>query len=230
MSSENKFDLCRMLEWDTTFFGFRVARVETDTLTPTRVNLIDDWCLRNQIRCLYFLSRSDDAPTTRLAEDNGYHLADIRLTLEYRLALGRPSMSEIVTRLAHPSDIPVLQTIARASYEHTRFFNDPNFPRHLCSALYEAWIAQSCSGNSDTVLLAEINGEVAGYISCHYDKDAAVGKIGLMAVKTEARRQGLGQALVWRAMDWFMDKGPQVISVVTQGRNLTAQRLYQRCG
>ena len=32
------------------------------------------------------------------------------------------------------------------------------------------------------------------------------------------------------ALDWFATQGVEKVTVVTQGRNGAAQRLYQRCG
>jgi dTDP-4-amino-4,6-dideoxy-D-galactose acyltransferase len=41
---------------------------------------------------------------------------------------------------------------------------------------------------------------------------------------------GVGRALVVNAIRWFSGQGVDSVSVVTQGRNVRAQRLYQRCG
>ena len=67
---------CQLLEWDTSFFGFRVARVNSEILTPKLAREIDQYCIENSIGCLYFLARSDDPDTTLLAEDAGFNLVD----------------------------------------------------------------------------------------------------------------------------------------------------------
>jgi len=225
---------CEILEWDTNFFGFRIARVVGDLLTQERVRQIDAWCYQNRVRCLYFLSRADDANTTRLAEKNDFRLVDIRMTLEYRPpgaiggTRGHPNGAAVV-RHASPKDVPSLQSIVRKSYHDTRFYFDTNFPRYLCDLLYETWIKKSCGGYADVVLLAELVGTPVGYISCHLEEPRA-GKIGLVGVSSQARGQGVGQALVFSALDWFMTHGAQGVLVRTQGRNCAAQRLYQRCG
>ena len=46
----------------------------------------------------------------------------------------------------------------------------------------------------------------------------------------QARGQGLGGTLVAGAVSWFAGEGLATVSVVTQARNVTSQRLYQRCG
>src|SRR3990172_5714200 len=111
---------CELLEWDTDFFGFRVARVRGETLTPERARPIDAWCRQAGVRCLYFLSRADDPDTTRLAEDHHFRLVDMRVTFARSVANGsqlpgdRPDNHALV-RPAQPNDLRVLQDIARHS-------------------------------------------------------------------------------------------------------------------
>ena len=37
-------EVCQLLEWDTDFFGFRVARVCGCRLTPEEADGVIDWC------------------------------------------------------------------------------------------------------------------------------------------------------------------------------------------
>ena len=229
-----RVEVCKMIEWDTAFFGFRIARVSGDLLSHEQARRIDAWCHQNRVRCLYFLARADDANTTRLAEKSGFQLVDIRMTLEYRdwdaMRSNRVQQnSAAVKRFSVPKDVPSLQSIARESYYDTRFYFDTNFPRHLCDSLYETWIKKSCEGYADTVLVAELAGTPVGYISCHLEAPHT-GRIGLVGVSSQARGQGIGQALIFSALEWFIAQEIQEVLVVTQGRNLVAQRLYQRCG
>jgi len=95
--------------------------------------------------------------------------------------------------------------------------------------LYETWIEKSCKGYADAVLVAELQGWPVGYISCHL-LDQAEGQIGLFGVSADFQGKGLGQKLVNESLRWFAEQGMRQVTVVTQGRNCRAQRLYQRCG
>ena len=95
--------------------------------------------------------------------------------------------------------------------------------------MYETWTEKSCHGYADAVLVAEMNGQAAGYISCHL-LDGAEGNIGLVGIGAEWRGMGLGTALVNTGLRWFADQGVTRATVVTQGRNWQAQRLFQRSG
>jgi ribosomal protein S18 acetylase RimI-like enzyme len=228
-------ELCRILEWDTSFFGFCIARVQADRLTEEHISHIAAWCSENRVRCLYFLARSDDPATTRLAEDNGFRLVDVRLTFARdpsspiggtEIGHGCPAL----VRTVRPEDLDGLQRIARESHKTTRFYCDSNFPAHLSESLYETWITRSCQGYADRVLIAELDGLPVGYLTCHLDSAQGMGSIGLVGVSSHAQGRRIGQQLVREALTWFAVQGAREVSVVTQGRNLSAQRLYQRAG
>jgi len=224
--------LCQILDWDSDFFGCRIAQITVNRLNGVNLERILTWCRNHAIRCLYFLADADHAETIRLAEDNGFRLVDIRVTLDKVLQdipIIREEASLVAVRLFKPEDIPALRAIARTSYHDSRFYYDPNFPKHLCDFLYETWIEKSCDGYADAVLVAELEGQPVGYVSCHLLSQRE-GKIGLVGVSAHSRGKGLGQRLMSESLRWFSQRGVRQVTIVTQGRNCTAQRLYQQLG
>ena len=163
---------CVVLDWDTAFFGFRVGRVQRDTLTQEKLDEIDEWCRYNDVKLLYFLARSDDAVTTKVSGDNGFRLVDVRMTFGIKISspifTGNTSPDcLVVVRQALAEDAKILGNIARESHRDSRFFFDENIPLHLSKSLYETWIKKSCEGYADAVLVAELSNKPVGYISCH---------------------------------------------------------------
>jgi dTDP-4-amino-4,6-dideoxy-D-galactose acyltransferase len=227
---------CTILDWDTQFFGFRIARVNGDTLTPESIQGLDKFCLQNQVRCLYFLSTIQEPTTTFLAEKHDFKWVDIRLTFEKMISGSSHLRTDDVSnklfsiRLARKTDIAALVEISRNSYIDSRFYFDTNFPRPRAEALYQTWIQVSCEGWAQAVLVAEKDQIPVGYITCHIDQEKMVGNIGLVGVNSQVQGHGVGKTLVFNALDWFYTQGMDKVTVVTQGRNLPAQRLYQRCG
>lgn len=218
---------CTFLDWDTEFWGVRIARVEGDTLTEERAREVDDWAARNRIDCVYFLARSDQAATAHTAERAGYQLMDVRVQLKCE-----PDDRTMATGLreSRPADLPALSAIARVSHRGTRFYADPRFPDRRCDDLYGVWIERSCAGWADVVLVAEHQNRPAGYVSCHVDDARSAGSIGLIAVAETARRLGLGRALVDSVVAWCAERGLHAVSVVTQGGSVRALRLYETSG
>lgn len=222
--------LCELLPWDSEFFGRRIARLNAHILARETAAEAVAWCADNRVECLYFLATPDDPATIRAAETNGFRLVDLRVTLgrgysSFTAATAPPSV-----RGAQPADIDSLVGIARVSHTHSRFYADPGFPDGKCDDLYEIWIRRSYDGWAKQVLVAESDGRVAGYCSCHFDDAGKTGSIGLIAVGADFRGQGLGRDLVRAASAWFHTQGAENATVVTQGSNVAAQRLYQQAG
>src|SRR5437879_1676234 len=71
---------CRLLDWDTNFWGFRVATVIGERLAPERVERIDRWCSEQEVRCLYFLADPADPYTAEVANGAGFQPVDVRST------------------------------------------------------------------------------------------------------------------------------------------------------
>ena len=124
--------LCTYLEWDSEFFERRIARVESNTLDPESLAMIEKWSESNEIDCLYFLADPYDRDTTHLAEDRGFHLVDIRTVLSTPIPTRIPSRdfaTDIDVRTAERSDIPALLKLADGAYGIARFLYDRNIPQ-----------------------------------------------------------------------------------------------------
>jgi GNAT superfamily N-acetyltransferase len=217
-----------LLDWDSSFWGIIVGRVRGQTLTAERWTDVDAWARARNVACLYFLARSDDPETIAVAQDKGFRLVDLRIELTQASteAAARPHV-----RSYQRSDLDSLRTIARTSHEITRFYMDPHFDRDRCSDFYDTWITRSCEeGFADAVFVAELDGDPRGYVTCHFDRTSLRGSIGLIAVSEPSRGRGLGRDLVTHALAWCRDHGAAEVSIVTQGANVPAQRLFQRCG
>lgn len=218
--------LCEVLEWDSNFFGFRIARLIGIPRSNAEMSGVLSWCTAERIRCLYYLAPSNDAEVMRIADEHRFAFVDIRITLERRSACAtEPSC---VVRPVKDEDLPDIAAIAKAAHTDSRFYYDSGFPRERCDELYRLWIEKSCKGFAQRVLVAEYDGKPAGYLTCHCYGE--IGRIGLVGVADWARGAGLGQQLVASSLEFFQGCGTQDAQVVTQGRNTSAQRLYQRWG
>jgi dTDP-4-amino-4,6-dideoxy-D-galactose acyltransferase len=221
----------QLLQWDTDFFGVRIARLNEEGVTPEAMVEIEAKCLKMQVDCLYCLVNPSKNEIVRLVEAHGFYLTDIRVTLDRALVAtaGKWQATSPIIRLATGSDIPDLRGIAAANHRDSRFYHDGGFPLERCDELYATWIEKSCQGFSDAVLVADCGEGAVGYLSCHI-RDNGVGNIGLVGVSSSCQGKGIGKQLLNESLRWFAAAGVSQVEVVTQGRNLTAQRLYQKNG
>lgn len=207
-------------------------------LSRETLGAIESWVAREGVECLYLLADAADPVTARLAEESGFHLVDVRVTLERRggmTATSRgadPPVAAARVRPATAADLPALRGLAAASHRDSRFYHDPHFDRGRCDELYATWIENSCADPAGIVMVAEIAGAemVAGYVTATLAPGGGEGRIGLFAVGAAAQGQGVGGRLIAAAFDWFAVRGADPVTVVTQGRNVRAQRIYQRFG
>jgi len=223
---------CRLLQWDSTFFGLRIARAEPAAVRGEAGARVEEWCGLHDIDCVYLLADVADQSTIEAAESAGFRLVDIRLTLAAKLALAVPAAPAIAhgaVRTARPDDLETLKAIARHSHRETRFYADAHFDRRRSDDMYEAWIERSCNGWATRVIVAEVEGSAAGYVTCHVHSPGE-GQIGLVAVEASRRGRGLGVLMLDEALRWFVSQGVTSVSVVTQARNVRAARFYQRAG
>lgn len=223
--------LIRFLEWDSDFFGKRIASVCTETVTGGLLGAAVQKGIEERIDCLYLLLPAEDSSMVREAEASGFHMADIRMTLSKSItpdkSIWQPLSADI--RLSKSEDVPYLSLIAAAGHTDSRFYSDPGFPNELCDRLYATWIEKSCNGYAQAVLVADQNGQATGYTSCHINPDGS-GQIGLVGVSADFQGQGLGKRLIAESLRWFASQGCSMVFVVTQGKNVGAQRLYQKNG
>lgn len=217
-------DSRRFLEWDTEFFGRRIGQIDAPAVSAEAWSRTRDWARSNRLDCLYLLAPAEDPSVGLSAQNAGFRLVDVRLTLEWESA-GPPLAAESALRHPTEADLPALRAIARVSHTDSRFYADPHFSRDRCDALYETWIEKSCRGWADEVWVAEREERPIGYVTIHREAEAGAARIGLIAVAPDARGQGIGEHLIRRSQAGF-----QRLTTVTQGRNIGAQRLYQRCG
>ena len=223
--------VCQFLPWDSEFFGLRIGRVTSDRLTGSQIPVLLDWCRQERIDCLYLLADPGNEEILGPLKTLGFRTVDKRVTLTRPCGerVAPVKLTGMAIRKSVQTDLPDLREIARSSHRQTRFWNDPNFPRSLCEALYVRWIEKSCGARGDRVFVAELGGRPAGYITCER-QDSGQGRIGLFAVAATARGRGVGGGLLGSAIEWFRTEGIHRISVVTQGDNDAARRAYEKHG
>jgi ribosomal protein S18 acetylase RimI-like enzyme len=225
-----KPDPCDFLDWDSDFFGFRIGRVRGNILTPSLIKQVEAWSADNHIRCLYFLAHSDRPETTYLAEQHNYHLVDVRTTYEHPLKTRTFASKEILRPAAQP-DLPKLEAMAYAGLSQTRFFYDTGFPTDRVKSLYAIWITRDFQDPSAMVLVAvSAENSPMGFVSLRHKPGEGTAQISLVGVNDKSRGKGIGQMLINGALASAVERGASSVSVVTQGRNIAANRLYQKCG
>jgi dTDP-4-amino-4,6-dideoxy-D-galactose acyltransferase len=218
----------QVLDWDSEFFGHRIARLEVDAVSAAHRDETEAWCRDQRVACAYLLVAAGDQATSDTAISSGFRLVDVRVKLE-ALVGAEPDTAPVAgVRLVVPADLEHLRAIARGSHADSRFYADGHFDRQRCDDLFVHWVDRSCQGWADRVFVAESDGAAVGYVTVHRRTDAA--EIGLVGVSATARGRGWATRMLVSARRWCAEEGLSRVTVVTQGRNRSAMGLYQAAG
>lgn len=214
------------LPWDSQFFGFPIGRItgrSSDTLAESVARADADG-----VRCLYYLISAGDVAALHAALRHGFSPYDIRVEFERRLDAPDPADASVALREAELDDERLIVDLAADTVSATRFTRDEHFPRDRIPLLYGEWVRRGLrSGSGRRVLLAE---PAAGFVVCGLASDESTGSIELIGVDSRFARRGIGRALARRAHAVMVEAGCERATVVTQGDNVPAQRLYQSLG
>lgn len=147
---------------------------------------------------------------------------------------------EFTIRVARPDDLEDLKRITIES------FSEVTLERNLEDALGVlhghdwAWrksrhldedLAANPSGVFVAVASEAAGGErILGYITTRVDPPVGKGRIPNLAVTSEARRAGLGKALIEHALDYFRGLGLSFAMIETMAQNQAGQTLYPAAG
>jgi len=214
------------LQWDSEHFGFPIARVR-DPSDPVQIRGAVDAAESLGVRCLTMLAKADWTEAIATAEDLGFRCYDVRADLDRKVESAHGSLAQEGLRLAIDADLPHLEPIAQWRFSATRFAADPHFPRELTRDLYVEWLRRGHRDESRRLVTSD---ELDGFVVCHLEGAGGVGTIELIAVSASSEGIGLSNRLLRGAEALFAEAGLERAHVVTQGRNLQAQRLYQGYG
>jgi ribosomal protein S18 acetylase RimI-like enzyme len=140
-----------------------------------------------------------------------------------------PAAVDAAVRLVRAGEDDTLAQRFAEVFTLTRFAVDPFVSTAAAAELHRRWIKNSCNGRADAVLVADVNGQLAGFVTCRVDPASKTGGIELIAVDSAHRGLGVGRKLMGGAQHWFASRVERV-QVRTQVNNALATGLYQACG
>lgn len=218
------------LEWDSNFFNKRIGRIVSPALTQAEMKAILDWVKLEKINCLYYLASGLEKNAAAVAEANGFHFVDLRVT--YNKDLRKPEKEFIPKwhiRRAVDGDLDTLKEMARGAFPLSRFKVDPNFNQEKADQMYEVWIENDLRQKGHDVWVIDADTQLAAFTSVS-SKTEGKAQIGLVGTQESWRGKGLSLELQRFISEQLRNEDIAEVEVVTQGRNIPAQNLYQRAG
>jgi dTDP-4-amino-4,6-dideoxy-D-galactose acyltransferase len=141
------------------------------------------------------------------------------------LGLALCGVHGVRARVASHDDIPELRELAADLFVNSRFFH-PAFPQEKARLLYSSWVEKGVLGAFDDIcLVPRRDDRITAFVTLRHRADNPA-VIGLIGVRKNEQRTGVGAAIMDAALAWSAARGATAIDVRTQGKNLAAQNLY----
>ena len=93
-----------------------------------------------------------------------------------------------------------------------------------------AHIDHDASRNPDGIFVAEVNGQIAGYVTTDFNRKTKIGDITNLAVSPEFQRRGLGRLLLETALTYLQQAGMLQARIATLAQNQIGADFYPRMG
>lgn len=225
--------LVEILAWDSDFFGRTIGRARVGRLDATSAPRLIEEASQLGVECLYLNADIDDLATVLAAEKHGFHLVDVRVVLERTGDLALPpgeDRERFVIDGARENDLPRLREVARQVARQSRYAFDPRFSAADTERLYRTWIDNAFKGYADAVVVAResAGGPPLGFVCLKMHGELC--DLQLVGVDEAHRQRRIAHALLRASLGWATGRGARRLQMVTQARNIAAQRLCQGLG
>jgi len=138
-------------------------------------------------------------------------------------------------RLATEADFPTLKELYA---ELNKYFYQVGYRLPHPENVADTWLDsfQRTLGRFSNVFIAEIDGQVAGFMLCRvkrvpqYMGGVLVGELSDMWIVPTARRLGIGDKLSRLSLDWLRLQGTHSVEIQVLKDNEASWKLYDRMG
>ncbi len=138
-------------------------------------------------------------------------------------------------RRYRPSDLETLKSITAICFDGVSI--DQNIERLYGLVHGKDWrwrkkrhIDDDAEINADGILVAEVDGRIAGYVTTRVDKAAGIGGIPNFAVLPDFQQRGIGRRLLEEAVAYFAAEGLSYARIETLDQNDVGAHFYPDFG
>lgn len=217
-----------ILDWDSDFFGFTVAKIKNDFLIAGDGGELFECLKSKEVKLAYYNTKS---PLDEFFFDNKNYeikLVHKRILLEKNLTKVTKLHENITFYDKEYPDDNMIKLAQRAGV-HGRFGTDSNISSEKYNELFKEWMTNSVLKRmaSDVLVYTEDN-EIVGLATVKLESDFAY--MPLFAVKREFEGRGISFALMRAVESVALERGYSKVLGGTQDLNLKALKVYERYG
>jgi ribosomal protein S18 acetylase RimI-like enzyme len=240
--------------WDSQITGRRIGTVKHLAVTADNragadiLHELIDELMRSLTdrgtQCVICKAQPDELVTIHALQRHGFLLMDT--LLDFVFDFSRTPMEEIdltgrdaqlKIRRAKAGDLSDLMAISEKAFSSYfgRYHADPQMPPGTATKIYIEWVRSAFHGWADWILVAEVDGKIAGYglwrkaFATEDKSSSGIAICDIVAVDPEFHGGGLGTALMVDGMAVARDFAQYLIGPVHVS-NYPVQRTLQKLG
>jgi dTDP-4-amino-4,6-dideoxy-D-galactose acyltransferase len=219
----------QILEWDSDFFGYKVARLQLKTLSASsELDRLIKKLRDNQIKLTYLTVPDSDQQTLILLNDK---FKPVTTNIVFSRTITKQDIGESSEVSEYNHDIPdnELYELALQAGHDSRYKLDTHFKNNEFERLYKLWIENSVNKSiADFTFVWRDNHVIKGFVTLKIKND--IGVIGLIAVDATMRGKGIGKKLLNAVFNCLAKKQVKYCEVATQKGNTGAVNFYKSAG
>jgi hypothetical protein len=217
----------KILEWDSNFFDFPIAKIEDNILTNNNYLKILDELFTENIQLAYYSSK---IPFVEQIDNLLYDIFPIIKRIPIIKHLN--NASKINNKISlYTEEYPEedLIKLAQLAGKQGRFGKDHNIPKSKCDELFKIWIINSVNKKiADEVYVYREGNKIVGFSTMKIVD--GIGYAPLFAVDRNYEGKGISFALMSAMENIFIDKKCSIVLSDTQEMNKKALKIYERYG
>jgi ribosomal protein S18 acetylase RimI-like enzyme len=232
-------DVIKRLEWDSECFGYEVGTASIgvgafnydEFISEAKAYQLVYIFSKNNLTSLPFdIKKVDEKITLKKDIQPSFNsLQGKREPIENYSPSGTIVDLDAIESMQPANDFKkAFLDLALISGEYSRFRTDERLKNQEFERLYRFWADRALVEDDKGFALVE-GGEVRGMITLTTVQDGTY-RISLLAVHPGSRNQGMGRALLSKALTTGIDSGSRTLLVTTQRANIAAMRLYRNAG
>ncbi len=144
-------------------------------------------------------------------------------------------MPTVLLRTFRPDDLDAIKQLTLESFRGVTL--EENIEAKLGRLHGHDWrwrkarhLDEDAARNPGGIIVAEVDGVIAGYVTTLVDMEAGKGRIPNLAVAPAFRGEGLGRRLIERALELFRAERLAYAVIETMAQNEAGLHLYPACG
>lgn len=224
-------DNYKLLDWDTNFFGFPVARITEEEITKQQATDLFATFQEQGIILVYWSFNAEKDELDSIAQKHHGFLTGIKI--HYLLNLDEkqqysidPSSDMLLRKYKEKKPTSDLFDLIIQGGIYSRFYTDPRIGKQRYRNLHKNWITNSVKDH--TLYVLEKNENIIGFISLNECNQNA--NIDFIVVDENYRGHGLGKLLMNQAHNWAVNNNYTRIQADTQKENVKACSMYESFG